>query len=700
MERAIAIEEEQASKRPEIPGLLDIMRTPNLATFLDASRLARIGDDLCRDKTIDDASRKDWLSDHDDALKAAMQKREPKTSPWPGAANVKYPTLTVAAIQFQARAYPAIIDGVNLVKGRVMGPDPDNSKADRAKRIGEHMSYQLLYDLPDWEPETDRLTLMLPIVGCIFRKTYFDPLQGKPASTIVMASDFVVNNTAKSLETVPRFTHVIRLYPYEVRERIAAGLWLDVPIDTKGEDSEAELTFYEQHRMLDLDGDGVMEHYAITATEDGQVARIAPCFDEDGVMIAGPDGRVMSLAVAVDRGLVTDEAQIRPVRIERQNWFTKYGFIPAPDGTFYDVGFGHLLKDSSHTIDSVLNQMLDAGALQNAQGGFIGSGVNMKGGEVRIKLGEWKRMDVTGGTLRENIVPLNLPGPSSVLFNLLGMMIEAAKEITSVQNVLTGEGNANQPATTTLALIEQGQKVMNAIFKRIHRAFGKELRILRRLNRDFGDEESYFLLTDEPQKIMREDYADRDLDVVPVSDPGLSSETHRLVRSEALMQFNGDPLVNQVEIRRRRLQALGETDIDKLLEVPPPQPDPAVLEAGARMALQKEEMGAKVRASDARSASDLLDAAAKAAGLGLVSDAAALAGAAVELGGDVMEEDNGQPAAESIELSPLEGGPADTGISGPAGIAAGGPDDGLGFGQADDPGASGAGGPAGESGQL
>jgi chaperonin GroES len=284
------------------------------------------------------------------------------------------------------------------------------------------------------------------------------------------------------------------------------------------------------------------------------------------------------------------------------------------------------------------------------------------------------------------------------------MLVEAAKEITSVQDVMTGEGQANQPATTTLALIEQGHKVMTAIFKRIHRAFGQELRILRRLNRDYLDEEEYFQLNDQapqpgpdgqaqpqqPQKIGREDYADEDLDVIPVSDPQMASDMQKMARAQALMAFNNDPLVNQQEIRRRFFEAVGERDIKALMTVPQPQPDPKILIEGMKETRAKEETGARVRASDAVAANNLALAAATLSGIGLAQDAAALAEAATETGSDLSHDD---PNGGGV--SGMEGQPPDPGVPPvPEGPPAQ-PDGGMGQGQEPQPGAPGPSGPVG-----
>lgn len=686
-------EEQQVPDSLETLTLAEIL-TPNvnLADFLADTVLSGIGQKVTRDVEIDEESRSEWLVRYRKWLDMAMQVRETKNFPWPKASNVKFPLLTVAAIQFQARAYPAIVDGSNLVKGRVLGPDPDGMKRKRADRIGAHMTWQMLYRMPDWEEETDRLLLQLPITGCVFRKAYYDSIVNTNCAEMVSGEDFIINYWATSLEKAPRYTHRLRFYPHEVKEKIAASLWREVPMQADAEDSsdeDAKIEFYEQHRYIDLDDDGYPEPYIVTSTKDGAVARIVPCFAADDVRVS-VQGKVVKLAEV--QGQTPDKI----VSIDRRQYFTKYAFIPAPDGSFYDIGFGWLLEDISEPLNTAINQMLDAATLQNAGGGFLGSGINIRGGSMPFRIGEWKRVEVVNNApLRDNIFRLDHPGPSAVLFNLLGMLIEAAKDITSVQDVMTGEGTTNQPATTTLALIEQGHKVMTGIFKRIHRAFGKELRVLFALNRDYLDEEEYFQLNDDAQsqRIEREDYNDSDLDVVPVSDPGLVTDMQKMARSEAEWQsFNGDPLVNQVELRRRRMEVLGTSDPDTMLKVPPPAPDPKMLIEAMKEARAKVESMAKVRASDSIAAKALLDGAQVCFNLGLMNDAASLAAAANELGGTV--DDNlggaGVPA--------VEGQPPDAGVPVDPGQAPPQFDGGMGGGPAIDGGTAGPGGDLGQAG--
>lgn len=612
---------------------------------------------------------------------------------WCGNSNVKFPLLTVAAIQFQATAYPAIVDGSNLVKGRVMGPDPDGQKRQRADRIGDHMTWQLMYRMPDWEEETDKLLLMLPIAGCVFRKTYYDSVANTNCSEMVSGEDFVVNYMAKNLERAPRYTHRLKFYPHEVKEKIAAGLWVEVPISPTAEgssDEDALIEFYEQHRYLDLDGDNAPEPYIVTTTKDGHVARLVPCFGAEDVTVATANG-AMKAADAGSQGVQPNHV----VSIERRQYFTKYAFIPAPDGSFYDIGFGWLLEDIGEPVNVAINQMLDAGTVQNAGGGFLGSGINIRGGNMPFRVGEWKRVEVTNNSpLADNIFRLDHPGPSAVLFQLLGMMIDAARQITSVQGVVTGENPPpNQPATTTMALIEQGHKVLTGIIKRIYRAFGKELRVLFHLNGEYLDDEEYFPVDQggtDMKSVERADYNDKNIGVIPVADPNVITDMQKLARSEAeWSSFNGDPLINQLELRRNRMAALGTPDPETMLQVPPPPPNPELLLKGAEEARKKLDSEAKYVQAFASAADLLSDAVSKLYAAGLVTDAAALAATITELGGTIHGDLGGGA------IPAVEGQPANAGVPGPAPAAPQGPDGGMGPGPAPDAGAAGAGGPVG-----
>ena len=558
------LEPEEEVETPEtqanVERLIANIKSSNLAKDMDDTELARIGQKVVEEYEIDLNSRKaaKWDERNKSAMDLALQVKEAKSYPWPNAANVKYPLLTTAAIQFAARAYPAIVDGATVVRGKVQGK-PNDQKQQRADRIGRHMSWQLLEEMDGWEEDTDRLLHMLPITGCVFRKTWFDPIKGHNCSELIPPDKFVVNYCAKDIETVPRGTQVCEYYPHEIEAKFRGGTWLRQELgeaQDAGNDEQAPHTFLEQHRLLDLDEDKYPEPYIVTVhKETMKVVRIVARYDEDGVY-------------ANDRGEVTC---IKPVR-----YFTKYGFIPSPDGSFYDIGFGQLLNALNETINSTLNQLLDAGHLANTQGGFIGSGVSIKSGRLRFEPGEWKKAEVAGGALKENIVPLPVGKPSAVLFNLLGMLVEAARDITATKDILTGETQqTNQPVGTTLAMIEQGLKVFTAIYKRIHRSLRQELACLYRLNRLYLPQEQYFAFQDQPEAVSQQDYAD-DIDVLPVSDPTTVSDMQKLGRAQYLGQFLGKGL-DDMKIVERMLEAASVPDIEELMPKGPPPTPPELL---------------------------------------------------------------------------------------------------------------------------
>lgn len=654
--------------------MLAAINAPNLVPLLDQHDVGRIGTEAVQEYQIDLESCHDYHERYDQAMSWAMQESKPKTFPWPNASNVIYPLLTEAAVQFQARAYPAIIDGTNVVKARVMGADPEGQKRDRADRVAAFMNWQFLYDIPGWEEDTDRLLLQLPIVGCVFRKTWLDPLRNQVNSETIQAKDFIVHYNTVSLEKAPRYTHRLRYYPHEIEAFIRSGIWANITYEgDDGSDPHSLVEVYEQCRLIDMDDDGLPEPYVVTCTTDGHVARIVACYDADGIFVfAPPMTQPMALAEVMQagqQGAQLDWQGLKVVRIERKDYFTKYGFIPNPDGSFYDMGFGTLTGNLGKAVNTIINQLIDAGTLSNMQGGFLGAGTKIKSGNMRFTPGEWKRVEgITSGPLRENILPLQLPGPSPVLFQLLGMLIDAVKAITSVSDILSGNQDTQTAPTTALALIEQGQKVFTAIYQRIHRALKWEASVVFRLNRDYLDEEKYFALDDNPQVVGRADFEGRDLDIVPVSDPRAINDRVKMAKAQILAQHNGDPLVNQIEIRKREFEAAGIDNIPALMEVPQPPPDP-------KMMAEAMKAEAEVRSKDATTAKTLIEAATAAYALGtqlqdpnITAQADAMLNEAIALAdsvsGQMKEQGNGEPTDGPGGVPEMDQQPTDAGIPG------------------------------------
>ena len=393
----------------------NIVKT-NIAEDLSADTLGLIGQEICRGYDTDLSSRAEWEERIEEGLKVAMQMAETKTFPWDGCANVKFPLIATAAIQFASRAYSEIIRGRDIVHAAVIGEDPDGSGEARAKRVGDHMSYQLIDEMPEWEPDTDLMLHVLPIVGSHFRKSYYDPLYQRNMSEGVLAEHLVVNYKARSLETTRRYTHKLFRYRNEALEKERFGQWLDSAdgdYSKNGDKEELEL-FLEQYCWLDLDGDGYEEPYTVVVHHSTQkVKRITARYEEDGIT-------------------ESPRKKGQVAKIDAVQYFTHFIFIPSPDGGFYGMGFAQLLGPINETMNGLLNQLLDAGTLSNMQSGFISDGIRIRGGNYSVRPGEWKVATSRGQVLKDGLVPLPAREPSGVLFQLLGFLNENALKLASV----------------------------------------------------------------------------------------------------------------------------------------------------------------------------------------------------------------------------------------------------------------------------
>ncbi len=579
---------------PKLPSLAELSTNVNIANYLNETTLATIGDRVVTEYESDCRSRVEWEETYHEALKIAKQIKETKTFPFDKAANIKYPLITMAAIQFAARAYPEIIQDGRVAGCKVVGKDPDGSKQDRADRVSTHMSYQLTDQMETWDEDTDRMLHVLPISGLCWKKTYHTTNKGNQ-SDFVLPLDFVVHYHTKSMDTCPRGTHVFPKYPNEIEERKRSGEWMNVELGAAVQvdgydqtDTNTPHIFLEQHRWWDLDNDGYQEPYIITVHKDTkQVVRIVARFDEDDIKMLGD----------------------QVLKINAKQYWTKYGFIPAPDGSFYDIGFGALLNPLNEAINTMFNQLTDAGTLNNAGGGFIGKNVKMQGGNTKFRLGEWKVVDVAGGTLKDNIVPKPASEPSAVLFQLLGLLIEVTKELSTVSDEMSGQpASPNETATSTLTRIEQGMKVFSAIHKRVYRSLTKELKKIYDLNRVYTTQAEYSNIVDDPQANVKEDYEDKSINVRPVADPNMTTDIQRILRAQAAAQIVAStPGGNLVEMGRRSLKAIHIEDIDKLIpeEAPKAPTDPKVELERAKMEVQLKKDQAQMTSDQQKADADL-----------------------------------------------------------------------------------------------
>ena len=565
-------------KLTDIP-LEELANHPNIAEVLEQRVLDTIGSQVTEDYRTDERSRTEWLVRYEKNLKLATQVQEKRSYPWPNSSNVKYPLLLNAGLQFHARAYPALIPAAGLVTSKIIGKDEDGIKRDRGERIAAHMSYQLQDQMEGWEEGMDRLLITLPFTGTEFKKTYFDNELGYNVSEHIYAKDLVVNYHAKTLNLAPRITQIICYSKNELVEKYRTGLFLEcdespvahasnIPDDVQKEskgvappgivDSSAPIRVLEQHRYYDLDGDGYEEPYICTVTErSGKVLRIVAAYYQDEI-------------------LRNEKEEV--VYINRINYFTLFQFIPNPAGGIYGIGFGDLLGPLNHSVDTLINQLVDAGTAANLKGGFISRNLRIKGGTYRFRPNEWMNVNATGQDIKNGIFPLPVSEPSATLLTLLQYLVNAGERVSATTDMQVGDNpGQNQKATTSQIVQANGLKVFTAIYKRIRKALEQEFKKLFALNKLYLNPQEYFTIVSPTSRDMQTiqvqltDYQTADVNIVPSADPHLASQELKLARAQYLvgmLQLGG---FNEYEIKRRLVEA---GDIERPDEVLPPPDSP------------------------------------------------------------------------------------------------------------------------------
>lgn len=570
----------------------------NIADDLDEVSLREIGHKLGKLVEDDDLSRQGWLSDQDEWIKLAAQVRENKDFPWERASNVKFPLVSLASLQFHARALPSLINSTLPVQAKVLGQDPQGLKLARAERVRRYMSYQILDEMTEWMDEMDRMMIVLPIIGLCYKKTYYSDNLDRCRSILVLPRDLILNYHATDYVRA-RMSHVIIMDQNELKEFQLKGVFSDIdlhavdkPISgmrdqtiglsaTPLDGDEEPFELIESHCWWDLDQDGYKEPYIITFHRDSKkILRIVARWEEGGVEYT-------------NKGAVA--------KITACDYFTPFQFFPDPNSSVYGIGFGRLLGPINESVNTITNQLIDAGTLSNLQSGFLARGVKLKGGSTRFKPGEWKIVNTTGDDLRKGVVPMPVRDPSPTLHQLLTMLIDSGNRLSSVSDMMVGENpGQNQPATTSMTVLEQGLKVFTGIYKRIHRSLAAEYSKLYKLNYRYLDVQKYQQVLDEgavppqippgasqeqAQQLMLQsqqnpqpvatiaDFDPKGLDIVPESDPNFVSDTQKQVKAQALLQDlqMGLPINPQV-VTAQVLQAQGQDNIQALMQMPPPQP--------------------------------------------------------------------------------------------------------------------------------
>jgi len=555
----------------------------NLLNKISDDDVKTIGSECVFNFKADIASRSAWMKRASNWLKLFSGHRDPKTFPWPLCSNIHVPLLSTACLQFQARAYEALIPNKEVAKCW----STDGKSIDSAKRAARYLNYQLLDEMEEWEEDMDLLQLLLPIYGSSVKKTYYDSSKKRIVSLTLSHDSFVAPYGVKRLEDAPRKTHFFYLYPNEIKRKVKAGIYISGadeletgrPVSAQslepefkeqsdkitGQTEASGLAVYprlfiEQHVELDLDNTG----------------RLIPCVvtvDVDTEMI-----------VSITKRTYLDLTDGEEKEFE---YFTSYGFIPNPE-SWMSYGFGHFIEGLNESANTIMNQLIDGGTLANISGktGLISKRAGVKKHKMEIALGQFNEIDMTGDDIRKAMYIYEFKEPSQALFSLLGFVQQFSKEISTVSDTLMGKlPPSDTTATTMLAVMEQGMKVFSAIHKREHRSLKKELKKIFILNSLFLNEGKYFTVQDSTSPEMRGYTIGRTdflnyIDVKPASDPNITSRAEKLIKARSTYELaTQNPLiVNNTEalyeVTKDLLVANEVQNIDRILKLPEPQEPP------------------------------------------------------------------------------------------------------------------------------
>jgi len=531
----------------------------NLAEYIDESELGSMASELVASFESDRQSRSEWAAAYVKGLDLLGLKIEERTQPWEGASGVFHPMLTEAVVRFEAQAIGEMFPAAGPVRTKIVGHSTPE-KMEQAQRVQEELNYQLTDHMPEYREEFEQMLFCLPLAGSAFKKVYYDPLLERGASPFVPAEDLVVSYGASDLMTCERYTHVMKKTPIEIMKLQAGGFYRDVELP------EPAPEFSDiQEKYDDMNGEGgtLDDDDRHTILEMHVTMNMPEEFDD-------PDGIPRPYIVTIDKSS-------REVLAIRRNWyeddarktkrmhFVHYKYLPGMG--FYGTGLIHLIGGLAKSATSIMRQLIDAGTLSNLPAGLKARGMRIKGDGTPLQPGEWRDVDVSGGTLRDSLYALPYKEPSVVLYQLLGNVVEEGRRIGSVADVQIGNMNAEAPVGTTLALLERSMKVMTAVQARLHASLKKELRLLATVIHDHMPPEYDYPVEGD---FNRKDDFNKDVSIVPVSDPNAATMAQRVVQYQAALQLaqQAPHLYDLGKLHRQMLEVLGIQDANEIIKLP------------------------------------------------------------------------------------------------------------------------------------
>lgn len=555
----------------------------NLVEFIDPQTLAIIAKDLLQSIKSDKTSRKEWEETYTDGLKyLGMKFDNSRSEPFEGSTGVVHPILAESVTQFQAQAYKEMLPPQGPVKTQIIGQRTPEIEY-QADRVKDFMNYYIMNEMKEYDPELDQLLFYLPLAGSAFKKVYYDSTLQRAVSKFIAPEDLIVPYEATDLFSAERVSHVISMSTNEIKKQQLSGFYADIEIPNNAE--------YQQDEIDDEIDEiqGVKPSY--TEDRNRTIYEVHTVMDLEGFEDADADGEQTGLKVPYI--ITIDEQSEKILAIRRNykqedplkqkiNYFIQYKFLPGLG--FYGLGLSHMIGGLAKSSTSILRQLIDAGTLANLPAGFKARGMRIRDEASPLQPGEFRDIDTTGGSLKENLVPLPVKEPSGVLYNLLGLLVQSGQRFASIADMNVGDMNQAMPVGTTVALLERGTKVMSAIHKRLHYSQKLEFGLLAKVFQEYLPPVYTFESGSGPSEIMAQDFDDR-VDVVPVSDPNIFSQSQRITMAQELLQMvQSNPEIHGpmgiYEAYRRMYSALGIDNIESIIQ-PPAQPQPPMpIDAG------------------------------------------------------------------------------------------------------------------------
>ena len=547
----------------------------NLAEFLPDDVLGELGSKLYQNYQDYKSSRKDWERTYKEGLDLLGFKYDNRTEPFQGASGATHPVLAEAVTQFQALAYKELLPADGPVRTQILGLSTPE-KEQQSQRVKDFMNYQIMDQMKDYEPDFDQMLFYLPLAGSSFKKVYYDEVDQQAVSKFVPAEDLIVPYSATSLDDAESIIHVVKISENDLRKQQVAGFYKDIELKpsttTESEVQQKERELEGQTKNREEDIFNILEFHTnldIEGFED---------VGEDGE----PTGIKLPYIVTLEENSrevlsIKRNYEVDDVKRKKIQYFVHFKFLPGLG--FYGFGLIHMIGGLSRTATTALRQLIDAGTLSNLPAGFKQRGIRIRDDAQSIQPGEFRDVDAPGGNIRDAFMMLPFKEPSQTLLALMGVVVQAGQRFASIADLQVGEGNQQAAVGTTVALLERGSRTMSAIHKRIYAALKQEFKLLARVFKLYLPQEYPYDVVGGQNTIKQSDFDDR-VDILPVADPNIFSQTQRIsiAQTELQLAASNPAIHNQYEVYRQMYEALGVKDIDKILIRPqPPQPkDPAL----------------------------------------------------------------------------------------------------------------------------